>query len=105
MTKLIHISFDSVSSGGQGMAFYWRGNQLFARQGPIDEEDQVWTTFLMDMREPIEVNIYSRIKNYTSSPTRLRTYLFLILVSGYRRIRAVLSQCIGKLIYNISKSY
>jgi len=43
-----------VSSGGQGMAFYWRGDQLFAKRGPIDDTDKAWTTFLMDMREPTE---------------------------------------------------
>jgi hypothetical protein len=54
----IHIILISVSSGGQGMAFYWRGNQVFTKQGPIDDDDDKgWTTFLMDTREPLEVNI------------------------------------------------
>ncbi|PKY57382.1 hypothetical protein RhiirA4_509810 [Rhizophagus irregularis] len=44
-----------VSSGGQGMAFYWRGNQVFTKQGPIDDDDKGWTTFLMDTREPLEI--------------------------------------------------
>ncbi|RIA98304.1 hypothetical protein C1645_812855 [Glomus cerebriforme] len=44
-----------VSSGGQGMAFYWRGNQLFAKQAPTGDNDRTWTTFLMDMREPLEL--------------------------------------------------
>ena len=39
------------------MAFYWRGNQVFTKQGPIDDDDKGWTTFLMDTRVPIEVNI------------------------------------------------
>ncbi|RIA98330.1 hypothetical protein C1645_140577 [Glomus cerebriforme] len=43
-----------VSSGGHGMAFYWRGNQLFTKQAPTGDNDNVWTTFLMDMREPLE---------------------------------------------------
>jgi hypothetical protein len=41
------------------MAFYWRGNQLFIKQAQTGDDDKVWTTFLMDMREPLEVNIYS----------------------------------------------
>ena len=45
------------------MAFYWRGNQLFTKHGPTGDNDKVWTIFLMDMREPTEVIIYS-IKNY-----------------------------------------
>jgi hypothetical protein len=40
------------------MAFYWRGNQLFTKQGPTGEKEKGWTTFLMDLREPMEVNIY-----------------------------------------------
>ncbi len=40
------------------MAFYWRGNQLFTKQGPTGDDDLVWTTFVMDikdMREPAKV--------------------------------------------------
>ncbi|CAB4474438.1 hypothetical protein RhiirA5_500084 [Rhizophagus irregularis] len=44
-----------VSSGEQGMAFYWRENQLFTKQGPIEDKDKGWTTFLMDTRVPIEL--------------------------------------------------
>ncbi|GBC04755.1 hypothetical protein RclHR1_05850004 [Rhizophagus clarus] len=44
-----------VSSGGQGMAFYWRDNQLYTKQGPIEDIDKDWTTFLMDTRVPIEL--------------------------------------------------
>ncbi|RGB27756.1 hypothetical protein C1646_630205, partial [Rhizophagus diaphanus] len=45
-----------VSSGGQGMAFYWRGKQIFTKQGPIDDDDDKgWTTFLMDTREPLMI--------------------------------------------------
>jgi len=45
---------NSVSSGGKGMAFYWRGNQLLTKRGTCDG-DPVWTTFLMDMKEPTKV--------------------------------------------------
>ncbi|CAB5200411.1 unnamed protein product [Rhizophagus irregularis] len=44
-----------VSSGGQGMAFYWRGNQLYTKQGPTDDDDKDWTTFFMDTREPLDI--------------------------------------------------
>ncbi|GBB83136.1 hypothetical protein RclHR1_00010018 [Rhizophagus clarus] len=43
-----------VSSGKQGMAFYWRGNQLLTKHARINNNDTVWTTFLMDMREKTE---------------------------------------------------
>jgi hypothetical protein len=46
----------SVTSGGQGMAFYWRGNQLVTKHSRIDNKDKTWTTFLMDLRVPEEVN-------------------------------------------------
>ena len=40
------------------MAFFWRENQLFVKTGPTGYEDNVWTTtFSMDTRYPIEVNI------------------------------------------------
>jgi hypothetical protein len=39
------------------MAFYWRGNQLYTKQGPTDDDDKDWTTFFMDTREPLDVNI------------------------------------------------
>ncbi|CAG8597455.1 8335_t:CDS:2, partial [Racocetra persica] len=44
-----------VSSGNLGMAFYWQGDQLYVRHGPIDNSDSTWTTFLMDMRNPLKL--------------------------------------------------
>ncbi|PKY20927.1 hypothetical protein RhiirB3_524661 [Rhizophagus irregularis] len=43
-----------VSSGDQGMAFYWQGNQLLTKQARIYNKDKIWTSFLMDMRETEE---------------------------------------------------
>ncbi|CAB4431331.1 unnamed protein product [Rhizophagus irregularis] len=43
-----------VSSGGQGMTLYWRENNLYTKQGERESDDD-WTTFLFDMREPIEL--------------------------------------------------
>ncbi|PKC61018.1 hypothetical protein RhiirA1_488641 [Rhizophagus irregularis] len=43
-----------VSSGGQGMAFYWRGNKLYTKRGEQESTDN-WTTFLFDMREPMKL--------------------------------------------------
>ncbi|CAJ0854284.1 11473_t:CDS:10 [Entrophospora sp. SA101] len=39
-----------ISSGTQGMAFYWRNDQLFSKMGGIKQDDMIWTTFLMDTR-------------------------------------------------------
>lgn len=36
------------------MTFYWRGNQLLTKQARINNDDKVWTTFLLDMREKTE---------------------------------------------------
>src|SRR4051794_2004744 len=58
---LIHVSYNSVSSGGQGMYFYWDEDQLLVNQGPTGDND-IWTTFLLDTKEPLEVSIYSHIK-------------------------------------------
>ncbi|CAG8599070.1 18033_t:CDS:2, partial [Acaulospora morrowiae] len=44
-----------VSSGDYAMNFYWKGNQLFTKKSSITQKgDRSWTTFLMDMREPLE---------------------------------------------------
>src|SRR4051795_10612058 len=60
--------FDSVSSGGQGMAFYWRGNQLVTKHSRIDNRDKIWTTFVMDVRDPEEVKktLFTLLKDYIS---------------------------------------
>ncbi|KAG0163756.1 hypothetical protein DFQ28_010199 [Apophysomyces sp. BC1034] len=45
-----------VFSGSQCMAFYFKGDQLFAKRAevsPAEQED--WTSFLMDLREPMEM--------------------------------------------------
>lgn len=46
----------SVFSGSQCMAFYFKGDQLFAKRADVPEEDRdSWTSFLMDLREPMEI--------------------------------------------------
>jgi hypothetical protein len=46
------------------MAFYWKGDQLFCKTAPIPEDRQKrdvdtagnpWTTFLMSLREPMDI--------------------------------------------------
>ncbi|KAF9328391.1 hypothetical protein BGZ91_001028 [Linnemannia elongata] len=47
-----------VSSGKECMAFYWRNDQLYAKRAGIpDDENQKdgWTTFLLDLREPMDM--------------------------------------------------
>ncbi|KAI9246456.1 hypothetical protein BDA99DRAFT_592382 [Phascolomyces articulosus] len=45
-----------VFSGSQCMAFYFKGDQLFAKRADVPEEDRdAWTSFLMDLREPMEI--------------------------------------------------
>ncbi|KAG0267611.1 hypothetical protein BG011_002919 [Mortierella polycephala] len=47
-----------VSSGKECMAFYWRNDQLYAKRAGIPEEEapkESWTTFLLDLREPIDM--------------------------------------------------
>ncbi|KAI8067960.1 hypothetical protein BC940DRAFT_273450 [Gongronella butleri] len=45
-----------VFSGAECMAFYFKGDQLFARRAPVPENERGdWTVFLMDMREPMEM--------------------------------------------------
>ncbi|KAI7866109.1 uncharacterized protein EV154DRAFT_475102 [Mucor mucedo] len=45
-----------VFSGAQCMAFYFKGDQLFAKRADIPVKDiDIWTSFLMDLREPMEM--------------------------------------------------
>ncbi|KAI8605357.1 hypothetical protein EDD21DRAFT_363843 [Dissophora ornata] len=47
-----------VSSGKECMAFYWRNDQLYAKRAAIPDEDNQkddWTTFLLDLREPMDM--------------------------------------------------
>ncbi|KAI8149845.1 hypothetical protein BJV82DRAFT_2121 [Fennellomyces sp. T-0311] len=45
-----------VFSGTQCMAFYFKGDQLFAKRADVPEPDRdPWTCFLMDLREPMEI--------------------------------------------------
>ncbi|KAK9702383.1 hypothetical protein K7432_011269 [Basidiobolus ranarum] len=45
-----------VSSGSECMAFYWRNDQLYAKRGPREEgSSDPWTTFVLDLREPMEM--------------------------------------------------
>ncbi|CAG8475968.1 17554_t:CDS:10 [Funneliformis caledonium] len=53
-----------VVSGGQAMAFYWCRDQLFSRKGLTGDDYQDWTTFLMDMREPIEFPSVDKFSNF-----------------------------------------
>ncbi|PKY40926.1 hypothetical protein RhiirA4_454398 [Rhizophagus irregularis] len=78
-----------VSSGGQGMAFFWRGNQIFTKQGPMDDDDDKgWTTFLMDTREPLEIpNIEELTKflvnslGFTDNLKEISMYIDNILIT------------------------
>ncbi|KAI8351189.1 hypothetical protein BD560DRAFT_450089, partial [Blakeslea trispora] len=45
-----------VFSGSQCMAFYFKGDQLFAKRADVPENEvDTWTSFLMDLREPMEM--------------------------------------------------
>jgi len=45
-------------SGEQVMKFFWRGDQLLTHSDKIDDEDEGWTTFEMDLRKPEKVKFY-----------------------------------------------
>ncbi|KAI9302818.1 hypothetical protein BJ944DRAFT_242011 [Cunninghamella echinulata] len=45
-----------VFSGSQCMAFYFKGDQLFAKRAEVPEKERdPWTFFMMDLREPMEM--------------------------------------------------
>ncbi|KAI8369380.1 uncharacterized protein BYT42DRAFT_617411 [Radiomyces spectabilis] len=57
-----------VFSGSQCMAFYFKGDQLFAKRGdvPSNETDQ-WTSFLMDLREPMEMPDFDEFTKFLTT--------------------------------------
>ncbi|KAI9197496.1 uncharacterized protein BJ171DRAFT_519741 [Polychytrium aggregatum] len=45
-----------ISSGDECMAFFWKGDQLFTKKGKVPAESvSALTTFLLNLREPIDV--------------------------------------------------
>jgi hypothetical protein len=60
------------------MTLYWRENNLYTKQGERESDDD-WTTFLFDMREPIEVINYINLLNLLNLlPKSLTILLFFI---------------------------
>ena len=55
----MHVLFNSVSSGGRVMAFFWHENELFVNQGQTNDDNEGWTKFLMETKKPMKVKIYS----------------------------------------------
>ncbi|KAF0332856.1 ubiquitin system component cue, partial [Gigaspora margarita] len=69
-----------VSSGNSGMAFYWQGDQLYVRHGPIKNSDSTWTTFLMDMRNPSKLPNLDEFCRFLKTSLGFTTNLRQILV-------------------------
>ncbi|CAG8648293.1 9360_t:CDS:2, partial [Funneliformis caledonium] len=72
-----------IISDGQGMAFYWRDEQLFTRQGEIDEIDnRVWTIFAMDLRELTEFPSVEEFTQFLASLLEFETRKLISITSG-----------------------
>ncbi|CEP14613.1 hypothetical protein [Parasitella parasitica] len=57
-----------VFSGSQCMAFYFKGDQLFAKRADVPEKDiDPWTSFLMDLREPMEMPDFDRFSRFLTT--------------------------------------
>ncbi|CAG8703351.1 13798_t:CDS:10, partial [Dentiscutata erythropus] len=69
-----------VSSGNLGMAFYWQGDQLYVRHGPINNSDSTWTTFLMDMRNPLKLPDFDEFSRFLATSLGFTTNLRKISV-------------------------
>ncbi|BFZ57400.1 hypothetical protein PYCC9005_004452 [Savitreella phatthalungensis] len=62
-----------VTSGDTGLAFYWKGDQLFTRRAKLPQNDE-WTNFALKMREPQEIpNLRSLTKFLATSLTFSRS--------------------------------
>ncbi|KAI8644601.1 hypothetical protein BD408DRAFT_383483 [Parasitella parasitica] len=57
-----------VFSGSQCMAFYFKGDQLFAKRADVPEKDiDAWTSFLMDLREPMEMPDFDSFSRFLTT--------------------------------------
>ncbi|CAG8609038.1 5403_t:CDS:10, partial [Paraglomus occultum] len=56
-----------IFSGDHGMGFYWRNCQLHAKFGPIDNNNNQWTTFLMDLREPFQIPTFDEFGKFLAT--------------------------------------
>lgn len=58
----------SVFSGSQCMAFYFKGDQLFAKRADVPDKDiDPWTSFLMDLREPMEMPDFDHFSRFLTT--------------------------------------
>jgi hypothetical protein len=84
-----------VQSGDQCMAFFWKGDQLFTKRGPVNEKDaSPMTTFYLKLRDPVEApNVASfgrflatslaftkNLRNVEVGKDRLGDWIRLILI-------------------------
>lgn len=50
------------------MAFYFKGDQLFAKRADVPEKDiDTWTSFLMDLREPMEMPDFDHFSRFLTT--------------------------------------
>ncbi|GAN09771.1 HATPase_c domain protein [Mucor ambiguus] len=57
-----------VFSGSQCMAFYFKGDQLFAKRADVPDKDiDPWTSFLMDLREPMEMPDFDHFSRFLTT--------------------------------------
>ncbi|CAG8454354.1 3405_t:CDS:10 [Acaulospora morrowiae] len=84
-----------VSSGGQAMAFYWRGDQLFANHDSSVSDGPKWTTFLMDLREPLEVPELNKFSCFLANSLGFTVNLREILVCCNDQVMIHLTKQMG----------
>jgi hypothetical protein len=50
------------------MAFYFKGDQLFAKRADVSENQMDnWTSFLMDLREPMEMPDFEQFSKFLTT--------------------------------------
>jgi hypothetical protein len=50
------------------MAFYFKGDQLFAKRADVSENQmESWTSFLMDLREPMEMPDFDQFSKFLTT--------------------------------------
>ncbi|KAI9598971.1 hypothetical protein BDF19DRAFT_410365 [Syncephalis fuscata] len=80
-----------VTSGNECMAFLWKGDQLFAKRATISNDDnnqsttnkqkeREWTTFLLDMRDPLEIPNKEEFGRFLASSISFTAHLLQLKV-------------------------
>ncbi|ORY79100.1 hypothetical protein BCR37DRAFT_349993 [Protomyces lactucae-debilis] len=87
-----------IVSGDQSLAMYWRNDQLFTRKAKLPVDDD-WTTFSLNMREPVEIpqlkdltRFLANALTFSRSVSRIELRLDSTLLCTLKRVASPASE-------------